>query len=168
MICHQQDIDQIYLYVQDSYEANINQLLINNQKSTSLKHLNYSKLSLNTGMIQMIFIKILKNTIQIRNAKDWSEILGNKKRNPAVIELFTKGRKLNISLASIMKSYFARPKIIWLNSTHNFILKIPNKQELQQITLIILQILILEALWIFTKNILQKYILLWWCYSCIW
>ena len=70
MICHQQDIDQIYLYVQDSHEANINQLLINNQKSTSLKHLNYSKLSLNTGMIQMIFIKILKNTIQIRNAKD--------------------------------------------------------------------------------------------------
>ena len=105
-------------------KQNINQLLINNRKSKGLKHL---KLSLNTWMIQMIFIKILKNIIQIRNAKDWSEILSNKKCNPAVIELFTKGRKLNISLASIMQSCFAGPKIIWLNSTHHFILKIPNK-----------------------------------------
>ena len=105
-------------------KQNINQLSINNRKSKGLKHL---KLSLNTWMIQMIFIKILKNIIQIRNAKDWSEILSNKKRNPAVIELFTKGRKLNISLASIMQSCFAGPKIIWLNSTHHFILKIPNK-----------------------------------------
>ena len=32
------------------------------------------------------------------------------------------------------QSYFAVPKTIRLNSTHYFIMKIPNKQELQQIT----------------------------------
>ena len=32
-----------------------------------------------------------------------------------------------------MRSYFAIPKNITLNSTHYFIMKIPNKQELQHI-----------------------------------
>ena len=43
------------------------------------------------------------------------------------------GRKLNISLVFITQSYFAVPKNIRLNSTHYFIMKIPNKWELQQI-----------------------------------
>ena len=41
--------------------------------------------------------------------------------------------KLNISLVFIKKSYFAVPKNIRLNSVHYFIMKNPNKQELQQI-----------------------------------
>ena len=41
--------------------------------------------------------------------------------------------KLNISLVFIKKSYFAVPKNIRLNSAHYFIMKNPNKQELQQI-----------------------------------
>ena len=56
-----------------------------------------------------------------------------KKRKPTVTELFIRGRKLNISLVFITKSYFAVPKDIRLNSTHYFIMKIPNKQELKQI-----------------------------------
>ena len=56
-----------------------------------------------------------------------------KKLNPVVTELFIRGRKLNISLVSITLSYFAVPKNIRLNSTHYFIMKIPNKQEPQQI-----------------------------------
>ena len=36
-------------------------------------------------------------------------------------------RKLNISLVFIMQSYFAVPKNITLNSTHYFIMDIPNK-----------------------------------------
>ena len=60
-------------------------------------------------------------------------MLSNKKFNPTVIELFIRGRKLNISLVFISQSYFAVPKNIRLNSTHYFIMKIPNKQELQQI-----------------------------------
>ena len=55
----------------------------------------------------------------------------NKKLNPIVTELFIRGRKLNISLVFITKSYFAVPKSIKLNSTHCFVMKILNKRELQ-------------------------------------
>ena len=57
----------------------------------------------------------------------------NKKRKILIIfELFIRGRKLNISLVFITQSYFAVPKDITLNSTHYFIMKIPNKQQLQE------------------------------------
>ena len=61
--------------------------------------------------------------------------LNNKKRNPVVTELFIIGSKLNISIAFITQSYFKVPKDVRLNSTHFFIIKIPNKRELQQIDL---------------------------------
>ena len=60
------------------------------------------------------------------------DMLTNKKLNPIINELFIIRRKLNISLVFITQSYFAIPKNIRLNSTHYFILKIPNKRELQQ------------------------------------
>ena len=59
-----------------------------------------------------------------------ANMLSNKKLNPIVSELFIRGRKLNISLVFITQSYFSVPKDIRLNSTHYFIMKIPNKQEL--------------------------------------
>ena len=43
-----------------------------------------------------------------------------------------KGRKLNISLVFIRQSYFKIQKDVRLNTTHFFIMKIPNKRELQQ------------------------------------
>ena len=39
-----------------------------------------------------------------------------KKLNPIVTELYIRGRKLNISLAFITKSYFAIPKKVRINS----------------------------------------------------
>ena len=39
---HEPDIDKIYLYAKDSYEATY-QLLINKRKITDLDHFNYSK-----------------------------------------------------------------------------------------------------------------------------
>ena len=60
-----------------------------------------------------------------------ADMLSSKKSNPAVIELFISRRKLNISLVFITQSYFA--VLILLNSIHYFIMKIPNKRELQQI-----------------------------------
>ena len=59
----------------------------------------------------------------------------NNKLNPVVTELFIRGRKLNISIVFITQSYFKVPKDVRLNSTHFFIMKIPNKRELQQIAL---------------------------------
>ena len=55
--------------------------------------------------------------------------------NPIVTELFIRDRKLNISIVFITQSYFKVPKDVRLNSTHFFIMKIPNKRELQQIAL---------------------------------
>ena len=62
-----------------------------------------------------------------------ADMLSNKKRNPIVTELFIRGRELNISIAFITQPYFAVPENIRLNLTHYFVMKIPNKQELQQI-----------------------------------
>ena len=60
-------------------------------------------------------------------------MLSNKKLNPIVTQLFKRGWKQNISLVFIIQSYFAVPENIRLNSTHCFIMKIPNIRELQQI-----------------------------------
>ena len=59
----------------------------------------------------------------------------NEKLNSIVTELFIRGRKLNISLVFITQSYFKVPNNVRLNSTHFFIMKIPNKRELDQIAL---------------------------------
>ena len=64
-----------------------------------------------------------------------ADIINNKKINPVVTELFIRGRKLNISIVFITTSYFKVPKDVRLNSTHFFIMKIPNKRELQQMAL---------------------------------
>ena len=91
------------------------------------------KFLLNSQTIWIIFTKILKNTIEIKNQKLLAvfddiiaDMLSNKKLNPIVNELFIRGRK-------IFQSYFAVPKNIRLNSTHTFVMKILNKRELQQI-----------------------------------
>ena len=60
----------------------------------------------------MIFMKILKNTIQMKNGLivfDYmiADMLSNKKLNPIVTELFIRRRKLNSSLVFITQSYFA-------------------------------------------------------------
>ena len=62
-----------------------------------------------------------------------ADMINNKKLNSIVTELFIRGRKLNISLVFITQSYFKVPKDVRLNTTHFFIVKIPNKRELQQI-----------------------------------
>ena len=64
-----------------------------------------------------------------------ADMINNRKLNPIVTELFIRGRKLNISIVFITQSYFKVPKDIRLNSTQFFIMKIPNKRELQQIAL---------------------------------
>ena len=67
LIIHQPDIDKIYLYAKIPYEAKY-QFLISKllQDQIILKILN---LLLNNPMIWMIFIKTLKNIIQIKSVK---------------------------------------------------------------------------------------------------
>ena len=61
------------------------------------------------------------------------DMINNKKLNSIVTELFIRGRKLNISILFITQSYFKVEKDLRLNSTDLFIMKTPNKRELQQI-----------------------------------
>ena len=64
-----------------------------------------------------------------------ADMINSKKLNPVVTELFIRGRKFNSSLVFITQSYIKVPKDVRLNYTHFFIMKIPNKRELQQIAL---------------------------------
>ena len=59
-----------------------------------------------------------------------ADMIHNTKLNSVVTKLFIRGRKLNISLAFITQSYFKVPKDVRINTTHFFIMKIPNKREL--------------------------------------
>ena len=61
-----------------------------------------------------------------------ADMINNKKLNSIVTELFIRCRKLNISLIFITQSCFKVPKDVRNNSTHFFIMKIPNKRELMQ------------------------------------
>ena len=85
-------------------------------------------------------MKIWKNIFQQRNKMlivfddTIADIKANKKLSAIVAELFLRGRKLNISLIFISNSYFKVPKTIRLTTTHYFIMNLPNKRELQQIT----------------------------------
>ena len=56
-----------------------------------------------------------------------TDMLSNKKLNAIITGLFIRGRKLNIFLAFITQFYFDVPKNNRENSTHYFIMKIPNK-----------------------------------------
>ena len=74
-------------------------------------------LLLNTQMIWMIFMEILKNTIQIKNEKKLiafgdpiTDMLSNKNLNKIVTELLIRGRKLNSSLVSITQSFCCSKK----------------------------------------------------------
>ena len=85
-------------------------------------------------------------------------MLSNKKLNPIVPELFIRGIKQNITFVFITQSI---PKIIRPNSTHYFVMKIPNKRELQQIKFNHSSDIPFKTLWIFIKSVLQNHILFW-------
>ena len=64
-----------------------------------------------------------------------ADMINNKKLNPIVTEIYIRGCKINSSSIFNSQSYFKVPKDVRLNTTHFFIMKIPNKRELQQIAL---------------------------------
>ena len=85
----------------------------------------------------MIFIKALKNKIQMKNKIFYffqmiRDMHINQKTKKIVNYLFIRGKKSNISVVSITQSYCEVPKIVRLNTTYFFVMKIPNKRELEQ------------------------------------
>ena len=154
LINHEPHIDKIYLYAKDPYKAKY-KLLINKRESTGLNYLNdlktfieYSNdtydINKNTDEYNPNKKRQILIVFEDRIADIIIKNLGNKKLNPTVTELFIRGRKLNIFIFFITQSHFAVPKNIRLNSTHFFLIKIPNKRELNKLHLIIHQILSFE------------------------
>ena len=141
LINNQPDIHKIYLYAKDPYEAKY-QYLINKREKVGLDHFDDPKDFIEySNDIQDVHKNI--DDYNPRNKREIlivfddmiADMINNKKLNPVVTELFIRGRKLNISIAFITRSYFKVPKDVRLNSTHFFIMKIPSKRELQQIAL---------------------------------
>ena len=64
-----------------------------------------------------------------------ADIIANRRFQAIIKELFIRCRKLNISLVFITQSYFSVPKDVRLNSTDYLIMKINNRNELQNIAI---------------------------------
>ena len=131
LINKQPDIDKIYLYAKDPYEAKC-QYLINKRESTELKHFNDPKAFIEySNDMQDVYKNIdeynvdKENKILIVFDDMIADMINNKKLNSVVTELFIRGRKLNISLVFITQSCLKVPKDVRLNSTHFFIMEIP-------------------------------------------
>ena len=105
LIENQPNIDKIYLYAKNPYEAKF-QYLINKRESVSINHFN-------------------DNKAFIEYSNDMRDVYKNINHyNPE------KENKILIT-----QSYFKVPKDVTLNTTHFFISKIPHKRELQQIVI---------------------------------
>ena len=129
------------MYAKDPYEDKY-QFLIKKRESIGLKHFNDPKAFIEYSNDMHDIYKNIndynhdkENKILIVFDDMIADMIHNKKLNSIVTELFIRGRKLNISLVFITQSYFKVPKDVRLNATHFFIMKVPNKRELQQIAL---------------------------------
>ena len=129
------------LYAKDPYEAKC-QYLINKREKVGLDHFDDPKPFMEYSNDMQDVYKITddynprkKHKVLIVFDDMIADMINNNMLNPIVTELFIRGRKRNISIVFITQSNFKVPKDVRLNSTHFFIMKIPNKRELQQIVL---------------------------------
>ena len=138
-INNEPDIGKICLYAKDPYKAK-HQLLINERESAGLKYLNDPKAFIEYSNDMDNIHKNIeeynpneKQKILIVFNDMIDDMLSNKKFNPKKELNLIRGRKQNFSLVFITQSYFTVPKNIRLNSTYNFVMKIPSKRELRKI-----------------------------------
>ena len=139
LIQDQLDIDKIYLYAKDPYEAKY-QSLIKIREKVGIGHHNDPRAYIEYSNDMRDVNKNIgdynpdsENKILIVFDDMISDMIHNKKLDSIVTRLFIRGMKLNTSLVFIIQSYFKVPKDVRLNTSHFFIAKIPNKRELQQI-----------------------------------
>ena len=134
-INQQPDVDKIYLYAKNPYEAKY-QFLIDKRKSTGLKHFNDSKAFIEyPDDVDNIYktVKVYSPNKKLKILIVYDDmivdmLINKKKLYPVVAELFIRGRKLNISLVFITLFDFTVSKNIKLNFKHYFIKKIANKR----------------------------------------
>ena len=104
LINNQRDIDKIYLYAKDPYEAKY-QYLINKRGKVGLDHFNDPKAFIEYSNDKQGIYKNIeeynlgkKRKVLIVFDDMIADMINNKKLNPVVTELFIRGRKLNISI----------------------------------------------------------------------
>ena len=107
LINNQPNIDKIYLYPKDPFQAKY-QFLINRRESTGLKHFNDPKAFIDySNDMQDVY----KNISEYNEDKECKilivfddmiiDMINSKKLNSIITELFIRGRKLNISIVFI-------------------------------------------------------------------
>ena len=141
LINEQNDIDKIYLYARDLNEPKY-KILIKKRKDAGIKHLNDPNAFIEcSNTMDDVYENIhdynpsRKRKILIVFDDMIADIMSNKKFQAIIKELFIRSRKVNISLVFITQSYFSVPKDVRLNSTHNLIMRINNRKELQNIAI---------------------------------
>ena len=163
LIENQPDIDKIYLYAKDPYEAKY-QYLINKREGVGINHFNDPKAFIEYSND----MRDVYNNINYYNPDKENKVLivfdmiadmiHNKKLDSIVTELFIRGRKLNISLVFITQSYFKVPKDVRLNTT--FISqKFQIEERFKKLREIIHQTSVLKISLISMENVLLNHIL---------
>ena len=107
LIENQSDVDKIYLYAKDPYEAKY-QYLITKREGVGINHFNDPKAFIEYSNDMRDVYKNIdeynmdkENKILIVFDDMIADMIHNKKLNSIVTELFIRGRKLNISLVFI-------------------------------------------------------------------
>ena len=115
VINNQPDIDKIYLYAKDPYEAKY-QFLINKRESAALKHFIDPKVFIEYSNDMKDVYKDIneynidkERKILIVFDDMIADMINNNKLNSILTELFIRGGKLNISLLFITQSYSVIP-----------------------------------------------------------
>ena len=136
LIKEQDDIDKICLYAKDLSEPKY-QFLIKKREDAGINYFNDLNAFIECSNTMVDVYENIDNynlnrKIQILIVFDdmITDIKTNKKLEAIIKELFTRCRKLNISLVFTTQSYFSVPKNVRLNSTHYLIMKINSKREL--------------------------------------
>ena len=113
------DIDQIYLYPKDLYEAKYRHL-INKREKVGIDHFKDRKAFIDYSNDNQDVYKNIeedynpgkKRIVLIVFDDIIADMINNKKLNPVVRELFIRGRKLSISIVFIAQSYFKYQKLL--------------------------------------------------------
>ena len=123
LINEQIDIDKMYLYVRDLSEPKYEYLI--NIKNAGIEHVNNPNAFIEGSNTMVDVYENINDYNLSRKRKILivlddmiADIIGNKKFQAIIKELFIRCRKLNISLVFITQSYFSVPKDVRLNSTH--------------------------------------------------
>ena len=129
------------MYAKDPYEDKY-QYLINKRESVGISHLNDPKAFIEYSNDLHNVYKMFdnynpdkENKILIVFDDMIADMISNKKLNSIVTALFIRCTKFNKSLVFISQSYFKVSTDVRPNTTHFFIMKIPNRIELQQIAI---------------------------------